>query len=343
MNYNSGSQNGNAFSNELDTLIRQPITSANLKTLLTATGDLQKALFSKARAIRHENKIDHCLFRGVIEVSNYCQKKCAYCAMNAGNKSIHRYRMNAQEIVDVAESIFNSGISVIFIQSGQDPKVDSILEEAIPAIKNKFGSSILLCIGEKKPEVYQRLYSLGADSFILKFETSDPALYEAITQSDHAERMQCLNELRTIGYKIGVGNIIGLPNQTVDSIVKDIELALTIRPNFVSSSPFIPNQGTPLEHLPNGDFNLTLNCMAIYRILLPKCMVPAVSALEKIQKGGQVMGLNAGANVMTINFTPPHYREKYSIYSKKRFIVSLDHAIKTAENANLTPVLNEGP
>lgn len=340
MNNNSDFQNGTALSNELDTLIAPPITRDNLKTLLTATGELQKALFSKARAIRQANNIDHCLFRGVIEVSNYCQKKCAYCAMNAGNKSIHRYRMNAQEIVDVAETIYNSGISVIFIQSGQDPKIDPVLEEAIPAIKDKLGCSILLCIGEKKPEVYQKFYSLGADSFILKFETSDPALYKTITQSDHDRRMQCLNELRAIGYKIGVGNIIGLPNQTLDSIVKDIELSLSLSPNFVSSAPFIPNQGTPLEHLSHGDFNLTLNCMAIYRILLPTCMVPAISALEKIQKGGQVMGLNAGANVITINFTPPHYRDKYSIYSKKRFIVSLDHAIKTAESANLSPVLN---
>lgn len=340
MNYNSDCQNTNGSPNELDTLISLPITSDKIKTLLTATGDLQEALFSKARSIRREAKIDYCLFRGVIEVSNYCQKKCSYCAMHAGNKSIHRYRMNAQEIVDVAQTIFDSGISVIFIQSGQDPKIDPILEEAIPAIKEKFGCSILLCIGEKKPEVYQRLYSLGADSFILKFETSDPVLYENTTQSDHGRRMQCLDDLRTIGYKIGVGNIIGLENQTLDSIVKDIELSLALDPNFVSSSPFIPNQGTLLEHLPYGDFNLTLNCMAIYRILMPTCMVPTVSALEKIQKGGQLMGLNAGANVMTINFTPPSYREKYSIYSKKRFIVSLDHAIKTAEDANLSAVLN---
>ena len=126
-----------------------------------------------------------------------------------------------------------------------------------------------------------------------------------------------------------------MSSQTLDHLVKDILLALEIEPNFVSSSPFIPNHDTPLENIGYGNLDYTLNTMAIYRIGLKTPLIPAVSALEKIQLDGQLMGLNAGANVMTINFTPTEYREKYSIYSKKRFIVSLDHALNTIERAGL--------
>ena len=135
--------------------------------------------------------------------------------------------------------------------------------------------------------------------------------------------------------KLGTGNIIGLPGQTLDTLVEDILLAREMQPDFVSSSPFIPNENTPLEHLGMGDLQLTLNSIAICRLLFPNALIPAVSALEKICKGGQMMGLKAGANVLTINFTPKDFRDKYAIYSKERFVVSLDHARATISGAGL--------
>jgi biotin synthase len=128
---------------------------------------------------------------------------------------------------------------------------------------------------------------------------------------------------------------VGLPHQTLDMLVDDIRLALEIRPDFVSSSPFIPNENTPLESLPYGNLNYTLNTMAIYRIALKTPLIPTVSALEKIQPGGQLMGFNAGANVITINFTPKNFQEKYLIYSQKRFVVRLDHALEILRQAGL--------
>ena len=110
---------------------------------------------------------------------------------------------------------------------------------------------------------------------------------------------------------------------TLTGILGDIELAEDFQPDFVSSSPFIPNEGTPLETIDEGDVDMTLNTMAIYRLLFPGALVPTVSALEKLRGGGQLAGLQAGANVITINFTPKDFREKYAIYSAKgRFIVS---------------------
>lgn len=313
-----------------------PLTRANLTRLLQAEGELQQELFHLAReSRRQQGDAEGVMLRGVIEVSNYCQRSCDYCAMRPNNKRLSRYRLSAATILETAAHIKEAGIATVFLQSGQDPKCDPILEEIIPIIKSDLGQKVLLNIGEKPREIYQRFAQLGADSFILKFETSDHALYAKVAHGSLARRLRCVRWLKELGFKVGTGNIIGLPGQTLETLVDDILLALEIQPDFVSSSPFIPNQNTPFEEVPHGSLPLTLNSMAIFRILFPTALIPSVSALEKIQQGGQLMGLNAGANVLTINFTPEESRKKYAIYSQQRFVVSLEHALATIERAGL--------
>ncbi|EAZ92671.1 radical SAM protein [Crocosphaera chwakensis] len=311
------------------------LSKSELKELIQAQGELQQDLFRQAREVRQQAGVDEVLLRGVIEISNYCQKNCDYCAMRAANPKLNRYRMAAEEILEIADQIAQMDISILFLQAGQDPQSDSVVEEVIPEIKRRYNFPVLLCMGERPQNVYQRFAQLGADSYILKFEVSNPELHRDIIHTPLERRLQCLRWLQEAGFEVGTGNIVGLRGQTLDHLVEDIRLALEIQPNFVSSSPFIPNQDTPLENIGCGNLDYTLNTMAIYRIALKTPLIPTVSALEKIQPDGQLMGLNAGANVMTINFTPPEYREKYSIYSKKRFIVSLDHALNTIERAGL--------
>jgi biotin synthase len=313
----------------------EKLNRSQLSELLTATGELQQQLFQQARLVRQEQGVNEVTIRGVIEISNFCQKNCDYCAMRASNKELARYRLSAEEILSIADEIKKANASTVFFQAGQDPYTDAMLEEVIPEIKKKLNLSVLLCLGERSRDVYFKFAELGADSYILKFETSNPQLYKEIAYTPLEKRLQCLQWLKEAGFKVGTGNIVGLPKQTLDMLVDDIFLAIKLQTDFVSSSPFIPNQDTPLEYLPYGNLNLTLNTMAIYRLALKKALIPSVSALEKIQTDGQLMGLNAGANILTINFTPSQNREQYAIYSKKRFIVSLEHALKTVERAGL--------
>lgn len=311
------------------------LSKADLLQLLQVKGEAQQQLFEQARTVRQAAQADRVLLRGVIEVSNYCQKNCDYCAMRATNPGLDRYRMNAEQILAVASAIEQANLSVIFLQGGQDPQGDAMLAEVIPELKRRFNLSILLCLGERPRDVYFKFAELGADSYILKFETSDPQLYRQIAHTPLSRRLQCIEWLREAGFKVGTGNIVGLPGQTLETLAEDILLAIKIRPNFVSASPFIPNQNTPLENLPYGNLDLTLNAMAIYRLAFPTAFIPTVSALEKIQVGGQLRGLNAGANIMTTNFTPARYRGQYKIYSEQRFIVSLAHVRRTIELAGL--------
>jgi biotin synthase len=319
---------------EMGALVSHPASKAEILRLLTCAGEAQQALFRAARAARLAAGADAVKLRGVIEISNYCQKHCDYCALRPQNKEMVRYRMDVDTILAITEGIVAEGITTVFLQSGQDPKSDDIVFAAIPRIR-ALGVNILLNLGEKSRETYSRYFVAGADSYILKFETSDPDLYQKIVGSPLAKRLECARWIREVGMKLGTGNIIGLPGQTLDTLVEDILLAREMQPDFVSSSPFIPNENTPLESLGMGDLQLTLNSIAICRLLFPNALIPAVSALEKIRKGGQLLGLKAGANVLTINFTPKDFRDKYAIYSKERFVVSLDHARATISGAGL--------
>lgn len=319
---------------ELGAPVSRPADKIGILHLLTCEGEAQQTLFRVARAARRAAGMDVVKLRGVIEISNYCQKHCEYCALRPQNWEIARYRMDAATILAITREIVAEGITTVFLQSGQDPKSDSTVYEAIPRIR-ALGVDVLLNLGEKSRETYARYLAAGAGSYILKFETSDSNLYQAIVGTPLAKRLECARWIQEVGMKLGTGNIIGLPGQTLDTLVEDILLAQKMQPDFVSSSPFIPNENTPLEHLDMGNLQLTLNSIAICRLLFPGALIPAVSALEKICEGGQLMGLKAGANVLTINFTPKDFRDKYAIYSKERFVVSLDHARATIKGAGL--------
>jgi biotin synthase len=325
----------------IERLLEHRVLKSDILKLLTVKGEAQQELFYQARTIRARETSDKVHLRGVIEISNYCQKSCDYCAIRAPNKKMSRYRMNPEEILELAYQIRKVGITTVFLQAGQDPKCDALMEEVIPKLKSELKANVLLCFGERPKAVYERYRELGADSYILKYETSDAELYQKVVQTPLSKRLECARWIQQTGMLLGVGNIVGLPGQSFDSLAEDILLGFKMQPNFISVSPFIANQDTPFETVPAGDFNITLNTMAINRILHNNSLIPTVSAMEKLQPNGQLMGLNAGANVITINFTPPAERDKYNIYSKERFVVSWGHALKIIEKAGLKIQLNQ--
>jgi biotin synthase len=319
--------------------ISLPLTRADLRELITAEGELQAWLFQSAREARHAAGADPVTLRGVIEISSFCAKNCNYCAMRASNKELERYRMQADQLLAIAAEIHGAGIPIIFFQGGQDRLSDPMLMEVIPEIKRIYNLEVLLCLGERPREVYEKFAQLGAESYILKFEVGNPEMHQQIINTPLQRRIDCIRDLQSIGYRVGTGNIVGMPGQTLDNLVEDMELAIELDTDFMSSSPFVPNPNTPLSDGPMGDVSTTLNIMAIYRLLKPEALIPTVSALEKIRPDGQLAGLNAGANVMTINFTPSLQRDQYHIYSDRRFVVSYNHAIDTVKRAQL-PLLH---
>lgn len=319
----------------IENLTTGKITKPEIIQLLQAEGNLQKELFEQARKIRQRHFKNKVFVRGVIEISNHCRKNCDYCAMRYSNKNLKRYRLTSTEIFSIAKQTRKLGIKTLFLQSGEDINIDKIIEKVLPKIKKELKMKIILCLGNRSKNQYKQFRKLGADAYILKFETSDSILFQKTRHEPFQQRLQCIKWLEELGFKVGTGNIAGLPSQTIESVANDILLAQKLNTDFVSTALFIPNQDTPFEKASSGNLNLALNIVAILRIILKNVLIPTVSAFEKIKKNGQLLGFNAGANVITINFTPLQYRKKYLIYSKDRFIVSLDHALKTIKSAGL--------
>ena len=317
---------------------KSPFSKNEIIDLLQCTGKEQEHLFERARESRRQAFGDKALIRGVIEVSNICRQNCGYCPMRVDNKNKDAdFMMDAETILDTVRAIRDNGINVVFFQAGENPKTTPLMLEVIPKVREIFGGpvEILLCLGNKPYEEYAALKKAGATSYILKHETSDPELHRRLRHQSFEHRLKHLHYLLELGYYVGTGNIIGLPGQDLGSIAGDLLLARELGVHMASSSPFIPAPSTPLVDSPTGSVNTTLNAIAIMRIMGPHYLIPAVSALEKLEEGGQLRGIHAGANVMTVNFTPKKHKEMYHIYGKNRYIVKKDHIEKILEKAGL--------
>jgi biotin synthase len=87
-----------------------------------------------------------------------------------------------------------------------------------------------------------------------------------------------------------------------------------------------------------GDAELALNSMAALRLMRHEWIIPAVSALSIAdERSGYVRGLNAGANLVTINLTPTQVRSDYLLYKRDRSIMTEERIFEALELANLNP------
>ncbi len=308
--------------------------------LLRSEGFAQADLFAEARHARERIWGPRVLLRGVIEVTNVCRVDCDYCPMRRSNlKQTDRFDADEDGILSAVEDIHSHGIDVVFLQGGENLAITDVVESVIPKVKQRYDGEVelLLCLGDLPDAHYSRLAAAGADSYILKHETSDPDLHLKMRGRPLAERIDRLESLLRLGYKVGTGTIVGLPGQPFESLADDILLAQGLAVHMVSASPFIPAEATPLAGAPMGNLDTTLNAIAIMRILNPEWLIPSVSAMNKLATDGQLQGLNAGANVLTANFTPTRDQQRYTIYGRSRHVARLDFLERILTEAKLEP------
>ena len=277
-----------------------------------------QALFSQADEIRHKNVGDDVHLRGLIEFSNFCKRQCKYCGLRYENKDIERYRILKDEILEYANKAVNLGYKTLVLQSGEDSyfSTDKICE-IITEIK-KLDVALTLSIGERSYSDYKEFKNCGADRYLLRIETTDPHLYEQMHPNMSFEnRVNCLYNLKELGYETGTGCLVGLPEQTYESLADDILFFKKLDADMVGIGPLIVNPHTPLKDEKNGSFTLALKVMALTRIMLPDINIPATTAMETLNPNGRIIALQSGANVVMPNVTKTDYRKKYEIYPGK--------------------------
>ena len=281
--------------------------------------------YKRADAIRREYCGNIVHLRALIEFSNFCKKQCLYCGINAKNKNVKRYRLSEQDIVKSAKYAQKIGFKTIVLQSGEDDYFDvkkmcSIIEKI-----KELNLVITLSIGEKTKDEYRAYKDSGADRYLLRIETTDENLYKKLhPNSDFKNRLKCLYNLKKLGFELGSGIMVGLPQQSIESIADDILFFKKIDVDMVGLGPFISNSETELKNFPNGSYELALRSIAATRLLMPDINVPATTAMETLLKEGRKIALQSGANVVMPNITPQNIRGNYSLYPNKQSVNALD-------------------
>ena len=298
------------------------LESHELKQLLTTlTKEDEEFLYSQAREVKKEVYGDEVYIRGLIEFTNYCKNDCFYCGIRKSNRNANRYRLTKEQILSCCEMGYALGFRTFVLQGGEDGSfTDDRLTDIISSIRTRWSDcAITLSIGERSYESYKQLYDAGANRFLLRHETYDDTHYGKLHPPalSAARRKQCLFDLKKIGYQVGTGFMVGSPYQTFENLADDMLFLKELNPQMVGIGPFIPHHDTPFADQKAGSADLTLFLLGLIRLLLPKVLLPATTALGTIDSDGREKGILAGANVIMPNLSPPQVREKYLLYDSK--------------------------
>ncbi|MFA7073655.1 MAG: [FeFe] hydrogenase H-cluster radical SAM maturase HydE [Endomicrobiaceae bacterium] len=275
-------------------------------------------LFKAADRVRERYVGREVHLRGLIEFSNVCLRHCKYCGLRFENKRLDRYSIDEKAIFKLAEKAAGYGYKTVVLQSGEsDSYSEKQLTDLIKKIKT-LDIDVTLSIGEKNFDEYKSYKNAGADRYLLRIETTDKNLYQKLHPGMSFEnRVNCLYNLKKLGYEVGTGCLVGLPEQTFESLADDILFFKKLSADMIGIGPFIPNPDTPLQNAKAGSFTLALKVMALTRLLLPDINIPATTAMETLNANGRILALQSGANVVMPNATEGEYRKKYEIYPGK--------------------------
>ena len=290
-------------------------------------------LWQAADEVRRAAVGDEVHLRGLLEISNHCARRCAYCGISCLIPDVERYRMSEDEIIRSATWIAESGCGTVVMQAGEDHGIEAEwLSDIIRQIKTETSLAVTLSLGERAPDELAAWRDAGADRYLLRFETSDPELYALIHPARNGEvshRIGTLLDLRNLGYEIGGGVMVGIPGQTFETLARDLMTFANLDLDMIGLGPYLPHPATPLgsgrlippdagaDQVPNDEAT-THKALALTRLLCPQANIPSTTALATInRRNGWEVGLAHGANVFMPNFTPLEYQAKYQIYPGK--------------------------
>ncbi len=277
-------------------------------------------LLNAAVQTRKKHYGDEVIKRGLIEFTNYCKNDCFYCGIRRSNKKVCRYRLTKEEILDACEEGYKLGFGTFVLQGGEDSfYTDDIMVDLIKTIKARYPDwALTLSFGEKSYDTYKKYYDAGVDRYLLRHETATDEHYNKLHPSNMslAVRKQALYDLKEIGFQVGAGFMVESPYQTTENLADDLLFLKELEPDMVGIGPFISHKDTIFAKEKHGSLEMTLLMLALVRLLLPKVLLPATTALETIDPRGRDKGYLAGANVVMINISPDKARENYLLYDR---------------------------
>ena len=282
----------------------------------------------KARRRVYGNKV---FIRGLIEISNICKNDCFYCGIRKGNRNCQRYRLSEEDILECCKEGYDLGFRTFVLQGGEDGFfTDEVMCSIVRKIKKNYPDcAVTLSLGERSEESYRKLFEAGADRYLLRHETADKEHYEKLHPENLSfeNRMECLQNLKKIGFQTGCGFMVSSPYQTTEDLSKDLKFIETFSPQMCGIGPFIPHKDTIFKEEKAGTCELTCYLLSIVRLMNPNILLPSTTALGTIRADGREEGILSGGNVVMPNLSPLSVRKKYMLYDNK---ISTDE--EAAEN-----------
>ena len=259
--------------------------------------------------------------RGLIEFTNFCRNDCFYCGIRKSNFEAVRYHLSKDAIMECCRIGYDLGFRTFVLQGGEDMSYsDQAMYEIISTIRQAYPDcAITLSAGERDKETYQLWFDAGANRYLLRHETADPEHYRKLhpPRMRYEHRIQCLKDLKSIGYQTGTGFMIGSPFQTTAQLAQDLKFIHELQPEMIGIGPFIPHVDSPFKNQPAGSAERTLHLISILRLMRPEALIPSTTALGTIHPEGRELGILAGANVVMPNLSPLDVRKNYLLYNDK--------------------------
>ncbi len=298
------------------------LSTAEYLLILNEANDQDR---EQARDLANRTRIEHfgdgIFIRGLVEFTNYCKNDCFYCGIRRSNQDAVRYRLSLPQIMECLEQGYAAGFRTLVLQGGEDGFFTDVrMCEIVTSIKMRHPDvAVTLSLGERSYASYCRLREAGADRYLLRHETATEWHYAKLHPpvQQLATRLECLRNLKALGYQVGCGMMVGSPYQTAECLAADLSFIQEFRPQMVGLGPFIPHHSTPFANQPSGSVETTLLLLSLVRLTLPKVLLPATTALATLHPKGRLMGILAGANVIMPNLSPVSQRDHYSLYDNK--------------------------
>lgn len=278
-------------------------------------------LFEQARATRRQVKKDVLQIWGRVPMSNYCKNNCKMCGMRRENQFVKRYRMDTQGIIECCQYFAGNGVQTFLLESGEDVFfTEAYMWEILTELKRRFPKGkIILSLGEKNRDFYQKMKRIGAYGALLHHGTANSMHFKKIFPANMSPllKKQGLWQLKELGYHAGSGFLVGMPYQTIEHVLEDMWLLKEFEASIVEVGAYIPTPRTPLENQRSGNGEMTLYILAALRLMLPDAMIVASPTLDCVLKDGRMRCFDAGADVLLIDLPDEELLNRYGAYQRK--------------------------
>ena len=161
----------------------------------------------------------------------------------------------------------------------------------------RLGLESCVTLGMLREEQVKRLSDSGLDYYNHNIDTSEEYYSKIITTRTYEDRLNTLENLRSVGINVCSGGIVGMGESQKDRAGMLTTLAsLPEHPQSVPINMLVAVEGTPLSEAPAIDPIDFVRAIAVARIMMPASVVRLSAGRNEMTDEAQALCFAAGAN-----------------------------------------------